>query len=126
MKKKNSLLGGIFGFLLDMMIAAKYGLNTGGEYTKIGMAKGGMVYSIDMEKEADYVGLYILALSGYDIEEVPNVFRKLGAAHPKNIEAKYATSHPSTPERFIAMEKTVEEIKEKMEKGLPLLPEEKQ
>jgi hypothetical protein len=33
------------------------------------------------------------------------------------------SSHPTTPERFVAIEETVKEIKGKLEKGAPLNPE---
>ncbi len=124
MVKKNSLAGGIGGLLLDIAAAAA-GVYTGGAFSKLGSNVGGSLYSKDMEREADYVGLYILALSGYNIDEAPNVFRRLGAANPKSIEGKYAASHPSTPERFVNLEKTVEEILKKQSSGIPLVPEEK-
>jgi predicted Zn-dependent protease len=124
MVKKNSLAGGVGGLLLDIAAAAA-GVNTQGAFSRAGMSVGSSLYSKDMEREADYVGLYILALSGYDIKDAPNVFRRLGTANPKSIEGKYAVSHPSTPERFVNLEKTVEEIVNKKSSGLPLFPEEK-
>ncbi len=124
MAKKNAIAGGIGGLLLDIAVAA-VGVNTGGAFSKAGMNIGKSMYSKDMEREADYVGLYILALSGYDIDDAPNVFRRLGTANPNSIEGKYAASHPSTPERYVNLEKTVEEILRKQSSGLPLTPEEK-
>jgi len=123
MTKKHQMAGGFFGLLFDIG-AAVVGVNTGGQFTQLGMQAGQMMYSKDMEREADYVGMYILALSGYDFQESPNVFRKLGSSHPGSIETKYASSHPSTPERFVALEKAVEEINGKKAKGLALVPEE--
>jgi hypothetical protein len=124
MAKKNAVAGDIGGLLLDIAAAAA-GVNTQGALTRAGMNYGKSLYSKDMEREADYVGLYILALSGYDIIGAPNVFRRLGTSNPKNIEGKYAASHPSTPERYVALEKTVEEILRKQSSELPLIPEEK-
>ncbi len=125
MTEKHQMAGAFFGLLLDIG-AAVVGVNTGGQFTQLGMQAGQMMYSKDMEREADYVGMYILASSGYDFQESPNVFRKWGSSHPGSIETKYASSHPSTPERFIALEKAVEEINGKKAKGLALVPEEKQ
>jgi membrane-associated protease RseP (regulator of RpoE activity) len=102
MTKKNAAVGAAFGFLLDVAAAAG-GVNTNAGFTKMGMQAGGQAYSKEMEAEADYVGLYILANAGYDIHSGPNLFRRLGVASPKSMEAKYATSHPSTPGRFIGM-----------------------
>jgi hypothetical protein len=123
MTKKHQMVGGFFGLLLDIG-AAVAGVNTSGEFTRMGMQAARQMYSKDMEREADYVGMYILALSGYDFHESPDVFRKFGSSHPGSIETKYASSHPSTPERFIAMEKAVEEINIKKAKGIALVPEE--
>ncbi|HSB05387.1 MAG TPA: M48 family metallopeptidase [Thermodesulfobacteriota bacterium] len=124
MTKKNALAGGFLGLVLDVAAAAA-GVNTQGGFARMGAQIGRSTYSKDMEREADYVGLYILALSGYDIKEAPNVFRRLASVDPKSIEAKYAASHPSAPERFIGLEKTVEEILGKQSAGAPLIPEEK-
>ncbi len=124
MAKKNATAGGIGGLILDLAAAAA-GVNTQGAFSKAGANIGKSMYSKDMEREADYVGLYLLALSGYDINDAPNVFRRLGTANPRSIEGKYAASHPSTPERYVNLEKTVEEILRKQSSGLPLIPEEK-
>jgi beta-barrel assembly-enhancing protease len=124
MAKKNSLAAGLGGLLLDIAAAAA-GVNTQAAFSKAGMNIGQSLYSKDMEREADYVGLYILALSGYNIDGAPNIFRRLGTANPKSIEGKYAVSHPSTPERYVYLEKTVEEIVGKQSAGLALVPEEK-
>jgi hypothetical protein len=125
MTKKHQMAGGFLGLLLDIG-AAVAGVDTGGQFTRLGMQAAQKMYSKDMESEADYVGLYILALSGYDFEEAPNVFRRWGASHPGSIETKYASTHPSTPERFVALEKAVEEIQGKKAAGVALIPEEKQ
>jgi hypothetical protein len=50
----------------------------------------------------------------------------MAAEHPKSMENSFAASHPSTPERYVAMEKTIQEIKEKQKLGKPLIPESKQ
>lgn len=125
MTKKHQMVGGFLGLLLDIG-AAVAGVDTGGQFTQLGMQAAQRMYSKDMEREADYVGLYILALSGYDFAEAPNVFRRWGASHPGSIETKYASTHPSTPERFVALEKAVEEIQGKKAGGIALIPEEEE
>jgi len=124
MTKKNAYAGAAFGFLLDLAAAAG-GVNTNAGFAKLGMQAGRQAYSKDMEAEADYVGLYILANTEYNIENGPNFFRRLGVAKPRSIEAKYATTHPSTPERFVMLEQTIKEIEMKRSANMPLLPEEK-
>jgi hypothetical protein len=125
MGKKNATAGYIGGLLLDIAAGA-VGVPTRGAFSKAGQRIGAKAYSMEMEREADYVGVYILAAAGYDIKEAPNVFRRLGAHDPQSIEGKYAVSHPSTPERYVNMEKTVEEIEHKQAQGMPLVPEEKE
>lgn len=123
MTKKNAVAGAAVGFILDLAAAAG-GVNTNASFAKIGMQAGQRAYSKEMEAEADYVGLYILANAGYDIHSGPNFFRRMGVAKPKSMEAKYATTHPSTPERFVMLEETIKEIEVKREASLPMLPAE--
>ena len=47
-KKKNSILGGIFGVLLDVAAAAG-GVNTNGDFTRMAMNAGAGAYSVEFE-----------------------------------------------------------------------------
>ena len=47
----------------------------------------------------------------------------MASIHPGNIQSNHMASHPATPERFLALEQTVFEIKEKLIQGKPLTPE---
>ena len=119
-KKKNATIGGIFGLLLDVAAAAG-GVNTNGNFSKLGSGLAGNAYSVEFEQEADYVGLYFMEKAGYDIENSAGFWRRMAVNNSQAITMK--SSHPTTPERFIAIEGTVKEIKEKLEKGEPLTPE---
>jgi hypothetical protein len=79
--------------------------------------------SQDFERDADYVGLYLMARAGYPIDDAPNLWRKFALAEPRTIEASALSTHPSTPERFVLLDRTVSEIKAKQAAGLPLLPQ---
>lgn len=114
-KSGNALLGA----LVDG-VAAAYGVNTQGAFSKA----AGSAYSQDFEMEADYVGLYAMARSGQDITDAANFWRRMGAANPGSIQQKgYFSSHPSSPERFVAIDKAVAEIKAKKAAGKPIIPE---
>ncbi len=113
-KKTNYMLGTIFD-----IVGAVYGVNTQGLFGKLAAQR----FSKEFEAEADYVSLYIMAQAGLHIEDAPKFWRRMAVAHPGNIKASHASSHPSTPERFLALEKTVEEIKKKQAANLPLEPE---
>lgn len=41
---------------------------------------------------------------------------------PNAIKSSHLASHPATPERFVALEETVKEIKAKKAAGKPLVP----
>ena len=117
-KKGNVAIGTVF----DVLLAVGLGVNTGGAFGKM----GGAAYSKGFEFEADYAGLYIAARAGIDVSSASNFWRRMAAEHPKSTEKNFGASHPSHPERFIAMDNTVKEIKEKQKIGKPLIPEPKE
>ena len=108
----------VLGSVLDI-IAAAYGVNTQGVFGNA----AAQAYSKEFEAEADYVGLYIMARSGQEINGAANFWRRMAAEHPGNIQKNHAASHPATPERFVAIEKTIEEIHKKIDSGQALTPE---
>ena len=77
-------------------------------------------YSQEFEKEADYVGLYLMANSGIEIDNAPMFWRRMAAEHPGNIKSNHAASHPATAERFVAIENTINEIALKLASDQPL------
>jgi hypothetical protein len=113
-KTQNLMLGTV----LDV-VAAVFGVNTRGTFGNL----TAQAYSQDFEAEADYVGLYMMALTGLDIENAPHFWRRMAAIHPGSIESDFMSSHPATPERFVALEKIVDEINGKIASGQPLEPE---
>lgn len=121
-KKKNATFGAILGAALDVA-AATQGINTGGGFTKSGAEVGASSYSQDFEREADYVGMYILARAGRPYADAPNFWRRMGQESPGSI--RYASTHPTSAERFIRLDRTVAEIQAKVAAGAPLLPEAK-
>ncbi len=74
----------------------------------------------EIEAEADYVGLYIMARAGYAIENAPRFWRRLAANFPGAIGA--AATHPATAYRYLVLRKTVREINAKIAAGRPLMP----
>lgn len=115
-KKSNYWLG-----TLADIAAAAAGVNTQGTFGKMGAT----AYSQEFESEADYVGVYIQALAKQPIEHVAGFWRRMAAEHPGGIKENHGASHPSTPERFVAIERTVEEIRTKQRAGFPLIPDRK-
>jgi len=116
-KTGNVLLGSI----IDILIYATTGADTRGTFGQL----GGLVFSKEFEKEADYAGMYIAARAGFDVTNAADLWRRMAAEYPGSIDDTFLATHPSTPERFLAIEKTVSEIKQKQLRGDPLLPEKK-
>ena len=105
----------IIGMILDILIAGA-GVNTGGLFSKA----GAQAYSQDFEREADYVGLYLMARAGYDTKGTANLWRRMATTHPGSTSMAAASTHPATPERFLALEATSDEIQKKIDAGEPL------
>ena len=121
-KKKNARIGAIFGAILDVA-AASQGGNTGGEFTNDMAAAASQAFSQDFEREADYVGMYVLARAGRSYENAADFWRRMAQESPGSI--KFASSHPTTAERFVRLEKAAAEIREKQASGKELLPAKK-
>lgn len=107
----------MIGLALDVLLGTATGVDTGGAFAEAGAE----AYSQEFEAEADYVGLYMAARAGYDIEDAPYFWRRMGAEHPDGIN--HASSHPTTASRFLALEKTAAEIQRKISSDLPLKPD---
>jgi predicted Zn-dependent protease len=119
-KKTNALVGTALGLALDVALDTQ-GINSGQAFSKYGSSEGAMIFSKEYEQEADYIGLYIAALGGYDVKNAPDLWRKMALKDPESIFT--GISHPTSPERSIALEKTVAEITRKQQNGGVVMPE---
>lgn len=111
----------LLGALIDA-IALAYGLNTQGMFADL----ASMVFSQDFEREADYVGMYLLARAGINTSGVGEFWRRIAAEYPQSIKGSFTHTHPATAERYINIDAAHTEIADKLLKGLPLLPERKE
>ena len=125
-KKKNTLIMGSIGFILDLMTIYYSGGTAGGnaENTEMWSKIGSQAYSVEFEKDADYGGLYYAYRAGYDISQVKNFWERIGSENPKQIAI--SSTHPATSERYLQIDKTVKEINKKKKDGLALVPNEKE
>jgi len=119
-REQNKVAGAIGGAVVDIGLAM-VGLNTGGAFTRGFSNVGALAYATDFEREADYVGTYYVARAGYEISTAERFWRALAQENPKQIV--YAGLHPTSPERFLLMQKTSEEIADKRRRRVPLTPE---
>lgn len=106
------------GMVLDILAAAA-GVNTGGAFSQL----AANVNSQGFEAEADYVGLYIMARAGLRLDKSANFWRRMAAEYPKSITSSHSASHPSTAERYVAIENTVQELEMKNAEMAVLIPE---
>lgn len=116
---QNLILGGLFGAVLDA--ASGRDANADSSATLEFMEAAAEAYSQDFEREADYVGAYIVARAGHPLEGVPDIWRKFASISPSAIS--YADTHPTTAERFVRLGRIIEEIEAKIRAGEELLPE---
>lgn len=119
-KKVNRAIGTVSGVLIDVGFLSG-GISTGGAFGKQFGKVGGQAYSVNFEREADYVGAYYAARAGYDLAGVEEFWRAMGVSHPASI--RIATTHPITPARAVQMKKVAAEIADKRRRNLPLVPD---
>lgn len=108
--------GAIVGGLIGLAVTGLTGVNV----ANLGANVGNSAASQDVERSADYFGLYCAARAGSDITAGPGLWRRLAAQHPAVLTQGYSRS-PSA-ERIPALEAAVQEIKAKQAAGQPLTP----
>ena len=119
--RSNGLIGGILGAVADVFVTYTTGLSTGGRYADLGASIGSAKYSQQFEAEADYIGLYLLERAGLNAGAAPEFWRGMAIANPTSISI--ATSHPTTAERFVRLDRALTEVAGKKARGLAMLPE---
>ena len=116
-KRANAIGGLLLGTIVDAM------LGSGNNFGRLGQSIGAEVHSVDFEREADYVSLYIMTYSPYDIDHAPNFWRRMALKNGgKSID--FSSTHPTSAARMLALDTIIEEIKQKRAAGLPLVPDE--
>ena len=119
-KLQNALIGELGGAVIDGGLLLG-GIYSGRTFSKHFARAGAMAFSVEFEREADYVGAYYAARAGYDIAGSENIWRAMSLENPNSIQL--ARTHPTTPARFVQMRKTVAEIADKKRHHLPLVPD---
>ena len=117
---QNALVGELGGAVIDGGLLLG-GIYSGRTFSKHFARAGAMAFSVEFEREADYVGAYYAARAGYDISGSENIWRAMALENPNSI--RLAHTHPTAPARFVQMRKTAAEIADKKRRHLPLLPD---
>ena len=95
---------------------------TGGKLSEINRATGmdtvGLISSIGImnpfnrkqETEADYLGMIFASLSGYDIRETVNIWKRMREANKGKEPPEFMSTHPSSTNRISNINKWINEI----------------
>jgi predicted Zn-dependent protease len=110
-----ALVGSVAGGVAREALGTDIGLSRLGAQT--GAQAGRLVYSKADEREADYLGAWIMARAGFDPDRAGTLWAKLTHLSGKGTTA-LLDSHPAGPERLAAWRRTVEEIRANPE-GMP-------
>jgi hypothetical protein len=119
-KTMNGYIGAFGGALVDGGFLLG-GIYTGNAFSNHFERAGMMAFSVGFEREADYVGAYYAARAGYDIAGAERIWRAMSLENPRSIRS--ATTHPTSPVRYLQMRKVAEEIADKKRRNLLLMPE---
>jgi beta-barrel assembly-enhancing protease len=121
-RKRNSTIGAILGAAVDVA-AGMNGVNTQGIGSGIGGNAGARAYSQEFERDADYVGMYILARADFRYDAaIPFWHRVADEKVTGNVPFLFKDMHPANAERFTKLDQAALEIDRKKAAGLILLP----
>ncbi len=90
----------------------------------MGEAGGPAPSSRSLEVDADYLGAYLMARAGFELEAVRRFWQRMGKieVYPGGSTAGIERSHPTTQERIEAFDATLNEIRDKRAQGRALDP----
>lgn len=100
------LLGAVIGAKLDEVLPG-----LGGEIANMGTGAIQSGFSRDLERQADYWGLYFAYRAGYDIEVGKDIWERFAIEVPESMIKDFWATHPSSVERRVYIEKIVEQFK---------------
>ena len=83
------------------------GTNTVGLLTQIGILNP---FNRKQESEADYLGLIFSSLSGYDIRETVNVWKRMKEANKGKTPPEFLSTHPSPDNRMKKINEWMNEV----------------
>ena len=100
--------GMALGALLPFGGLAAWALGQGAAELGAGAAR--LAFSKEEEREADYLGAYLVARAGYDLERAGRLWARLARRGMRETTG-LLDSHPATPDRLAAWQRTAEEIR---------------
>jgi predicted Zn-dependent protease len=108
------MIGALIGLAVVGLAAAATGGNLGRDATEqaaqLGATIGGLSYSKEQEREADYMAALILYRAGVDLDKARSLLVNM-AAQSGVMATTFLDSHPAGPERVAAWDRAVAEIR---------------
>ncbi len=101
----SSLLSNVLGSAVDSKVP---GLGPVAGNVAEGAVQG--YFSRDMERQADYWGLYFAYRAGYDIEKGIDIWERFAIEVPESLTRNFFATHPSSVERRVYIEKIVKQL----------------
>lgn len=69
-------------------------------------------YSRELENEADYFGILYAHNAGFNAEAGVRVWERFAIEIPQSMISNFLSTHPSSPERMLRIEKIIQELKQ--------------
>jgi predicted Zn-dependent protease len=92
--------------------ATIFGGQAAGQLTAMLVEAAAKKFDRDQEREADLYGLVWAHKAGFDANVAKGVFRRMAIEMPESVEQGFLSSHPTSAERFLFMERVAEALKQ--------------
>ena len=110
----NRMIGALLGVAVVVAAGAIAGSNPSASTTRsaaqLGATIGGLSYSKEQEREADYMAALILYRAGIDLDKARGLLVTMAAGSGR-METTFLDSHPAGPERVAAWDRAAAEIR---------------
>ncbi len=112
---RNTAIGVVLGAVVGGVLGGVVDDDLTGEGAALGATLGGtagrLSYSKTYEREADYVGAYIIDHAGYDLADARGLYRVLGGLTGVETTSIF-DSHPASPDRLAGFDAAAAEIRD--------------
>lgn len=92
--------------------AAIFGGEAGAQLVELLVEAATRKFDRDQEREADVFSLLWAHKAGFDVAVAKNLFRRMAIEMPESTEQGFLSSHPTSAERLLAMERIADDLKQ--------------
>ena len=83
-----------------------------GRAAMILLEAAGRKFDRDQEREADLYGLIWAHKAGFDVSIAKELWRRMAIEIPESVEHGFLSSHPSSAERFLSIERVADTLRQ--------------